>query len=161
MPGRHSSLVVRILLVPLIVLAPLGALAAFALLFPSAPDGLGPALMMLYFFYAIVAIMLVPALFWAPGSSPGPSGGGADGGDMDPPPPTAPPGAPRGGVPLPDAEQARGRVRDHDRPNPRMGPTRRTPQEPERAPVPKTPADQLSGVNRSSYSIERHQTTAS
>jgi hypothetical protein len=143
MPGRHSSLVVRVLLVPLIVLAPLGALAAFALLFPSAPDGLGPVLLMLYFFYAIVAIMLLPALFWARGSSPGPSGGGADGGDMDPPPSTAPPGASRGGVPLPDAEQARGRVRDHDRPNPRMGPTRRTPQEPERAPVPKTPADQL------------------
>jgi hypothetical protein len=144
MPGRHSSLVVRILLVPLVVLAPLGVLAAFALLFPSAPDGLGPVLMMLYFFYAIAAIILVPAaLFWAPDSSPGPSGDGADGGDMDPPPPTAPPSAPPGGVPLPDAEQTRGRVRDHDRPDRRLGPTRRAPQEPERAPVPKTPADQL------------------
>jgi hypothetical protein len=69
MPGRHSNFVVRILLVPLIVLAPLGALVAFALLFPSAPDGLGPVLIVLYFFYAIVAIMLVPAaLFRAPGS---------------------------------------------------------------------------------------------
>jgi hypothetical protein len=143
MPGRHSRLVVRIVMVPLIVLAPLGALAVFARLFPSAPDGLGPVLMMLYLFYVIVAIMLVPALFWAPDSSSGPSGGGTDGGDTDPPLPTAPPGAPSGGVPLPDAEQARGRVRDHDRPNRRMGPTRRTPQEPERAPVPKTPADQL------------------
>lgn len=153
------SLVVRILLLPLVVLAPLGALVAFALLFPSAPDGLGQVLMMLYFFYAIVAIMLVPAgLFWAPGCSPGPSGDGADGGDMDPPPPTAPPSAPRGGVPLPDAEQARGRVRDHDRPDSRGGPARRTPKEPERAPVPKTPADQFR-VNRSSYPIDRHQAT--
>jgi hypothetical protein len=57
MPGRHSRLAVRIVLVPLIVLAPLGALAAFALLFPSAPDGPGPVLMMLYFFYVIVAII--------------------------------------------------------------------------------------------------------
>ena len=85
----------RILLVPLSVFAPLGVLVACALLFPSAPDALGKVLMMLYFFYAIVAIMLVPAVLWAPGSSPGPSGGGADGGDMDPPSPTAPPGAPR------------------------------------------------------------------
>jgi hypothetical protein len=50
MPGRHSRLVVRIVMVPLIVLAPLGALAVFARLFPSAPDGLGPVLMMLYLF---------------------------------------------------------------------------------------------------------------
>jgi hypothetical protein len=133
------------LLVPLIVLAPLGALVACALLFPSAPDGLGKVLMMLYFFYAIVAIMLVPALLWSPGSSPGPSGDGADGGDTDPPPPTAPPSAPPGGVPLLDAEQARGRVRGHDRPDRRTGPTRRTPKEPERAPVPKTAADHLRG----------------
>jgi hypothetical protein len=33
---------------------------------------------MLYLLYAIVAIMLVPALFWAPGSSPGPSDGGVE-----------------------------------------------------------------------------------
>ena len=57
MPGRHSSLVVRILLVPLILLGPLGALIVFALLFPSAPDGIGSALYVLYFFYAIGAIV--------------------------------------------------------------------------------------------------------
>jgi hypothetical protein len=160
MPGRHSSLVVRVLLVPLVVLAPLGALAAFALLFPSAPDGLGPVLLMLYFFYAIVAIMLLPALFWARGSSPGPSGGGADGGDMDP----------RRQPPRPArrAEVFRCRM-----PNRRAGvyvtmialtPAWDRREGPHRSPsAPRSRRHRLisSGVNRSSYSVERHQTTES
>ncbi|MGO9898757.1 MAG: hypothetical protein ACLP0J_03455 [Solirubrobacteraceae bacterium] len=50
MRGRRSSLVVRILLAPLIVLGPVVALVVCALLFPSAPC-----------FYAIFAVMLVPA----------------------------------------------------------------------------------------------------
>jgi hypothetical protein len=141
MPGRHSSLVVRILLVPLIVLGPLGTLVVCALLVPSAPDAVLQVLLVLYLFYVILAIMLVPAFFWTPGPSSGPSGDGADGGDMDPPQPPIPPTAPQGGVPLPDADQARGRVRDHDRPDRREVPARRGSREPERAPIPTLPTE--------------------
>jgi hypothetical protein len=112
MPGRYSSLIVRVLLAALILLGPLGVPIVFGMLFPSAPDGVATALLMLYLFYAIVAVMLVPAaLFSAPGSSSGPSDDGGAGWDTDPPPAT-PPRGPRGGIPLPDADQARGRVRD-------------------------------------------------
>jgi hypothetical protein len=142
MPGRHSSLVVRILLVPLIVLAPLGALLVVFGLFPSAPDWIGGLLMLLFFFWGIVTIMLVPAwLFGASPSSSGPSDDGGDGGDMDPPQPPGPRGAPRGDIPLPDADQARERLRDHGRPDRRGIPPRRHAPEPEHVPVRTLPAE--------------------
>jgi hypothetical protein len=127
--------VVRIVLVPLIVLGPLGALVVSGVLFPSAPYAVVHGLLVLSFFYTIVAMIVVPALFWAPGSSSGRFGEGGDGGDIDPPQPPAPPDGPRGGIPLPDADQARGRVRGHDPTGRRWVPARRTSREPEREPV--------------------------
>lgn len=84
---------------------------------------------------AIPAFILLPALlFRPPGSPPGPSGDGGGGPPgPDPPPPPAPT-RPRGGIPLPDAEQARTRVRDHFRPRLIGRRARRPAREPARSP---------------------------
>lgn len=133
---------VRILLVPLIVLAPLALLVVFGLLFPSAPDWIGGLVMLLFFFWGIVTIMLVPAwLFGASPSASGPSDDGGNGGDMDPPHAPGPRGAPRGAIPLPDADQARERMRDHGRPDRRGVPPRRHAPGHEHVPVRTLPAE--------------------
>lgn len=87
---------------------------------------------MAWFFCALI---LVPALLFRESeSSSGSSddGGGNGAGPREPPPPE--PGA--GGIPLPDAEQSRERVRDHVRPK-RQWWRRRAAREPRQAPVPK------------------------
>lgn len=92
------------------------------------------ALMPLYLL-AIPVLMLMPALLYRPsGPPPGQSGddGGGPGPDSPPPPP---PRRPRGGVPLPNAEQARARVRDHVRPRLTSRRPRRPAREPVRKPV--------------------------
>lgn len=75
----------------------------------------------------LVALVVAPVFCYhtfAPfrGSSGGDGGGGP--GSGPPPPPSGPP---RGGVPLPDADQPRTRRRDHIRPSPR-GVSRRQPE---------------------------------
>jgi hypothetical protein len=85
---------------------------------------------------AIPTLMLVPALlFGNPGSS-GPSDSDGGGGGGPPPEPPTPPAAPRGGIPLPDAEPSPRRVRDHASPGPTRVPRRRPAHEPTRSPVP-------------------------
>jgi hypothetical protein len=74
------------------------------------PQGVGPALIMLLVFCCIPALMLAPALLFCwPDTSPG------DDGDGGPPRPDEPPpqGPPMNGLPLPDADPAGWRVRDH------------------------------------------------
>jgi len=81
---------------------------------------------------AVAPVFCYDALAPIHGSSEGDEGGGS--GSGPPPPPPAPP---RGGAPLPDADQARTRVRDHNRPSPRVVNRRRSAPEP---PRPRAPA---------------------
>jgi hypothetical protein len=62
---------------------------------------------------ALHVLMLVPSLLYR---GPGPSSdSGEDGGEgRGPEAPPPPPPAPRGGIPLPDADPANLRLRDHD-----------------------------------------------
>jgi hypothetical protein len=84
-----------------------------------------------------VAVLLIPALREGPDIPPGSDGSdGGWGGGRDGP--SNPPSAPRGGIPLPDADQARVRLRDNHRrvfdELPRR--ERRPAREPARTPVP-------------------------
>ena len=83
------------------------------------------------------ALMFIPAfLFRGMGPSSGPSDGeGGGGGGRGPDRPHEPPATPRGGIPLPDAEQSRVRLRDHNRPGLRRPPIRRPAREPQRVPA--------------------------
>lgn len=98
------------------------------------PNGAARAVLSLFLFLGVIGLMLVPGvLYHGVGSPPGPSesdGGGGSGPEAPPPAPHPP----RGGIPLPDAEQARARIRDHTatrfgggqaRTAPRRGPARR------------------------------------
>jgi len=98
-------------LVPLLIAAVLVGVRELRVL----PDGVAAALLLTLVFLTIPGLILVPALLYRrPGSSPDSSdddGGGGPGRGPEPPPPASP----RGGVPLPDAVQARRRLRDHGR----------------------------------------------
>jgi hypothetical protein len=98
------------------------------------PDGVAASMLLTLVFLTLPGLMLVPALLYRrPGGSPDASddeGGGGPGRGPDPPPPTAP----RGGVPLPDAEPARLRLREHGRRALGVRPHRRAAREPVRAP---------------------------
>ena len=86
---------------------------------------------------AIPAVILLPALLYRP-SGPPPGSSGDDGGGSGREPPSPPPTRPRGGIPLPDAEQAGFRVRDHNRPRltqPGARRPHRPAREPRRAPA--------------------------
>jgi hypothetical protein len=83
------------------------------------------------------AVLIIPAIRDNPGLPPHhPDSGSDDGWGRGPDRPFTPPEAPRGGIPLPDAEQARIRLRDHgslaDRQPKRA---RRPAREPDRTPV--------------------------
>lgn len=102
------------------------------------PDAVAASLLLTVVFLTVPGLMLVPALLYRqPGSSADPSDdeGGGGRGPGSPPSPPAPPTSPRGGVPLPDAEPARTRLREHGRRI--VGPRRprRPAREPDRAPV--------------------------
>ena len=124
-----------------VLLSPLAGLVTLAIVSPRLAQGVAKAFGAVVVVLVIAAIMLARRLFF-PGwdSPPGPSdndgGGGGGSGPREPP---APPGAPRGGMPLPDAEQSRQRVRDHDRPDRRRLRPRRPSREPERMPSPTAP----------------------
>jgi hypothetical protein len=98
-------------------------------------DNAGKDVLTLLFFVGVVALMFVPALLYHRlDSSPGPPGPSDDGG-AGPGPSRPPPIGPRGGVPLPDADQARARARDHGAPKLPDPKRRRTAHEPRRTPA--------------------------
>jgi len=119
---RRSRFYVRLSCASLVTLA-LAAGLGFAIRFNTLPQrAFGPAWLALL----LAALAVAPVLCYhtfAPfqDSSEGDGGGGPGSG---PPPP--PPGPPRGGAPLADADQARTRRRDHNRPSLR-GVSRRRP----------------------------------
>ena len=86
---------------------------------------------------ACVAVLMVPALRDPPDSPSQPSDGGSDDGWGNyPRRPPKPSGVPGGGLPLPDAEPARVRLRDHQKMSERLPARERRPaREPERKPV--------------------------
>lgn len=104
------------------------------------PESVSATLLLTLVFLTIPGVMLVPMLLYRrPGGSPDSSdddGGG--GGGPGPPRPARPP-RPRGGVPLPDAEQARVRIREHGRRLTGGRRTRRPAREPGRRPL-RTPS---------------------
>ena len=142
MPERQPSVGVRISLFALLVvlLSPLAALFVLMVVSPAfarvVANGFGAIAVMM----AIPGVMIARRLFsrnWRP--PPGPSDGDGGGGGSGPREPDARPDAPRGGIPLPDAEQSRERIRDHDRAKRhRLRPRRPTP-EPDRTPAPRVP----------------------
>ena len=129
---RPPSLLVRILRTVLIVFGPLllsiGAVDAI----PSLPESLGNGLLRVSGLWLLSVLMITPALLSANSDSePGPPGSDGGGGPVEPP---SEPGPPGGGIPLPDAEQARDRVRDHVRPERRRLWPRRAAREPNHEP---------------------------
>ena len=132
----HFWLRVAVLpLVPGLIAATLIALGELRVL----PDGVAATLLLTVVFLTIPGLVLVPVLLYrSPGSSPDSSDDEGGGGRGPGSPPAPPPRAPRGGVPLPDAEQARMRLREHgrrvwDARRPRR--VRRPAREPDRPPV--------------------------
>jgi len=86
----------------------------------------------------VLAVLFLPLLLGRRSTPPrGPDSGSDDGWGKDPPqPPGIPPDAPRGGIPLGDAEPARVRLRDHRRLRDRIPARDRRPaREPEREPA--------------------------
>jgi hypothetical protein len=87
---------------------------------------------------ACVAVLMLPALRDPPGSPPNSSEGGSDDGWGNyPRKPRSPRDVPGGGLPLPDAQPARVRLRGHERLHDHLPRRERRPsREPERTPVP-------------------------
>ena len=82
----------------------------------SAPQVAGINILGLVYLLLVLAVVFLPMILGRGGPSPGQSDSDSDGGGgSGPPRPPAPPDAPRGGVPLDDAEPARVRLRGHDR----------------------------------------------
>jgi len=131
---RRSRFYLRLSCASLVTLA-LAAGLGFAISFNTLPQpAFGPAWLALL----LAALAVAPVLCYhtfAP--FPGSSEGDGDGGPGSGPPPPPPPGPPRGGAPLPDADQARTRRRDHNRPSLRGVSRRRPAAEPTR---PRAPA---------------------
>jgi hypothetical protein len=82
---------------------------------------------------AISALLVGPAFCYRRTTTHGSESDGGGGSSPKQPPP--PPSRPSGGIPLEDAEQARVRVRDHDRPSFARPSERRPAREPGPAPV--------------------------
>lgn len=86
---------------------------------------------------ACVAVLMFPALRDQPPSPPNSDGGSDDGWGNFPRRPRSPEDVPGGGLPLPDAQPARIRLRGHERLHDRLPARERRPaREPQRAPVP-------------------------
>jgi hypothetical protein len=100
-------------------------------LIPAAVVSIAPVFLPLLVLFAVPTMMLLPALLYRSWDPPPGSDDDGRGPDPDPPPPSTPP-APRGGIPLEDAEQSRARMRDHSRPRLREPGVRRPVREPER-----------------------------
>ena len=121
----------------LILFGPLVGVIGLAVLVPTLADSTARGLFMLALIWLFCSLLLTPAiLFPDSGSPPGSDGGGGGGGGGDDTPEQSPPpNAPRGGLPLPDADQSRQRVRDHRRGASRRSLPRRPAQEPQRGPT--------------------------
>jgi hypothetical protein len=118
-----------------VLLAPLAALIVLGFVTPAFGQAAARTFGAIAVVMAIAAVMLARRLFfpgWDPPSGPSDNDGGGGSGPPEPPPQ---PGSPRGGIPLPDAEQSRHRIRDHDRPDRRRLRPRRPAREPERSPA--------------------------
>jgi hypothetical protein len=97
-------------------------------------DDAGKQVLTLLFFLGVIALMFVPRLLYCCSDpSPGPSG--SDGGGAGPGPSSPSPDGPCGGIPLPDADQARARARDHRTPKLDDPKRRRPAHEPRRTPA--------------------------
>ncbi|MGN6168666.1 MAG: hypothetical protein ACTHQQ_10925, partial [Solirubrobacteraceae bacterium] len=136
---RRSHFWVRASLAALALPALMAALVGLArqrvLSLPD--DETGKDLLTLLFFLGVVALMFVPGLLYHRSDpSPGSSGSDGGGGGGGPGPPHPSPDGPRGGVPLPDADQARARARDHLTPKLDDRRPRRPAHEPRRTPAP-------------------------
>ena len=132
---RRSHFWVRAVSLPLV---PAVAIAGFVGIgkIGLVPDRLVQTTLLLLAFFVTPVLMFVPALLYRrPGSSPD-MPDDDDGGSPGPEPPPARPPTQRGGLPLPDADQSRRRVRDHHRVVFGALPPRRPAREPERPPVP-------------------------
>jgi hypothetical protein len=82
------------------------------------------------------AVLIIPALRDSPDFPPRPDPGSDGGWGRGPDHKPSPPASPRGGVPLPDAEQARIRLRDHRKLSELLPKRERRPvREPDRTPV--------------------------
>jgi hypothetical protein len=138
MARRLLILVMRIVLLALLLLGPLLAVVAAVLLVPSAPNPLKRTLLLVAGIWLFSAILLAPAVLFRDSGWPGPADGDEGGGGGGPPPAPLPPAPPRGGIPLPDADQASIRLRDHGRAGWRRLRPRRAAREqkPARAPSP-------------------------
>jgi hypothetical protein len=112
---RRSHFGLRLLVASLVVPSLMAVLVAVARLDPLSHTAAKTVLPVL-FLLGVMSLMLVPPrLYRGSGSPPGrPGSDGGGGPGPDPPRPT--PVGPRGGIPLPDAAQARSRRRDHDAP---------------------------------------------
>jgi hypothetical protein len=110
---------------PLIVMVVLGSSGLLS-------DSVGHTLFLLSFAWFFSSLIIVPALLFRADASPGSSGEDSGSGSGDPPEPPSPERGP-GGIPLPDAEQSRERIRDHVR-RKRRWLRRRTHREPQRTP---------------------------
>jgi hypothetical protein len=130
-PDFWRRLLIGCLVLPGVLMAVMGA-AALQLL----TDGMAKVLLPFVLLIMLATLMFVPALLYERAGPP--SDGSDGGGGSGPDEPSAPPAGPRGGIPLPDAQQARLRVRDHTAPTLHGGVRRRRVSEPERTPV--TPA---------------------
>ncbi len=127
----HFALRISILglVLPCALLVPVGALELHAL-----PEQAAKTMFLLLFLADIPALMFIPALLFRSSQPPsGPTDGDDDGGSGPPPPRR--PDIPGGGLPLPDADAGRWRVRDHGRPRLRAARPRRCVREPERRPA--------------------------
>lgn len=84
--------------------------------------------------FAIAALLVGPFFCYRPVSSRGSSESDGGGGSRREPPPPEP-SAPRGGIPLDDAEQAKLRIRDHNSPRFSRSGERRPAREPGHTPA--------------------------
>lgn len=137
MARRPSQLGARVLKLVLILFGPMAVVIGLVMLVPVG-DATGKGLLMFSLIWLFCSILLTPAILfpdsgWPPQPPGGDGGGGGGGGD--PPEPSPRPSAPSGGIPLPDAEQSRQRVRDHRRLAWRRVFPRRPAREPEHAPT--------------------------
>jgi hypothetical protein len=115
----------------------LPALAAIGALIGAAVAGAHAAVQPLLLVTVLLLPVLLPRriLYPADGDSPADDSGDDGGGGRGPhPEPPKPPDAPRGGLPLPDAQPARIRLRDHGRRVLTPHRQRRPAREPERSP---------------------------
>jgi len=136
MPRKALKFVGGVMALIAVVFGPLASLILIAVLF-GLSDQVAQGWLLLSMIWVMCALVLTPAILFpesGPSSDP-PPGGDGGGGDHRPEPPTEP-SAPRGGLPLPDAEQSRERVRDHDRPSRRRVRLRRPAREPGPLPAP-------------------------